>query len=163
MYKEKVKPVGKTIFFVIGIIATALVLVWLLDAAVIFFNLPYRSLFQLAILVLMAVGVYILIRNIISEYEYAIVDNEIIITSKLGDNERLVAKLCLEQIKFVAFHSAPEAKHTQADGKYNARKSLVSTNTYVCFFEDDGKIYKLSFEPSEKLLKILKERGVNVK
>ncbi len=163
MYKEKVKPAKKTIFFVIVIIVSALILVGVLDAAIIFFNLPYRSIFQLGILAVMAVGVYILIRNIISEYEYAIADDELIITSKLGDHEKLVVCVNLDQIKSVVFHTAPEAKHTQADGTYNARKSLVSDNTYVCFFENEKKIYKLFFEPSEKLLEILRKRGINVK
>ena len=43
MYKETVKPVGKTIFFIIGIVAAALLLICITDIAITHFKLPYRS------------------------------------------------------------------------------------------------------------------------
>ena len=162
MYKENVKPIGKTIFLVIGIIGSALLLMGAVDSAIMYFNLPYRSLFQLAVILIAASGVYILVRNVISNYEYSIVGNELIISSQLGDNEKLIAKIYIDSIDYISFHSKSSAKHGKCDGRYNAKKSLSSANTYVCFFRDGGKVYKLKFEPSEKLLSILYKKGVKI-
>lgn len=162
MYKEHVKPVGKTIFFVVGIVAAALILMGLVNGAVVLFNLPYRSLWQMGILVIMAVGVYILVRNVLCDYVYSVSDEELVVTSSLGGNERVVARVSLAQIRRVVFHTHEAAKNTAADGSYNARKSFSKERAYVCIFEENGKIYKLSFEPSEKLLGILKKRGVEI-
>lgn len=162
MYRELVKPVGKTIFLVIGIIGASLLLMGVLDSVIVYFNLPYRALLQLAILLIAAAGVYILVRNIVSEYEYSIVGNELIIASRLGSNERLIARIYIESIEFIAFHNKSAAKYSKCDGRYNAKKSLSSANTYVCFFRRDDKLYKLKFEPSEKLLALLDKKGITI-
>lgn len=162
MYKEHVKPVGKTIFFVVGIVAAALILMWLLNCAVVMFNLPYRSLLQIGILMLMAVGVYILLRNVLCDYVYSVDDDELTAVSSLGGNERMVVRVSLAQIKRVVFHTHEAVKNTAADGSYNMRKSFSKERAYVCIFEENGKIYKMSFEPSEKLLEMLKKHGVEI-
>lgn len=162
MYKEHVKPVGKTVFLVVGIVVAALVFMGLVNGAVAMFNLPYRSLWQMGILVIMAVGVYVLVRNVLCDYVYSVDDEELVVTSSLGGNERVVVRVSLAQIRRVVFHTHDAAKNTASDGSYNARKSFSKERVYVCIFEENGKVYKLSFEPSEKLLGILQKRGVEI-
>lgn len=162
MYKETVKPVGKTIFYVIGIVGAALLLMCIADLAITHFNLPYRSLYQLGTLLIICVGVYILVRNVVSDYAYSIVGEELIISAKLGSHEWVVARPALDSIKLVAFHSSPDARKYKADGRYNAKKSFFTVNTYVCFFQQDGKLYQLKFEPSTRLLSILEKKGISI-
>ncbi len=163
MYKETVKPVGKTIFFVIGIVGAALLLMCIADLAITYYKLPYRSLFQLGVLVIIGVGAYILIRNILSDYSYSIVGEDLIITAKLGNHEWVVARPQLAQIKLIAFHTNPALQQYKAEARYNAKKSFFSSNTYICIFLEDGKLNQLKFEPSEKLLGILNKKGIPIK
>lgn len=163
MYKETVKPVGKTVFYVIGIVGAALLLTCIADLAITYYKLPYRSLFQLGVLAIVGVGVYILIRNILSDYSYSIVGEELLIMAKLGNHEWVVARPQLDQIKLVAFHTSPALQQYKAQARYNAKKSFFSSNTYICVFMQDGKLNMLKFEPSGKLLSILYKKGIPVK
>lgn len=162
MYKETVKPIGKTVFFVIGIGAAALLVVCFANVAFTYFNLPYRSLFQLASIVIAGVGAYILIRNMLTDYTYSITDSELIIEVKLGSREWVVSQLPLEDIEIIAFHSSPVLRRYKPQIRYNAKKSFFSFRTYVCCFNKDGKPGRLKFEPSKKLLEVFEKKGVLV-
>lgn len=163
MYKETVKPVGKTIFFIIGIVAAALLLICITDIAITHFNLPYRSLYQLGAVLIVGVGAYMLVRNILSDYAYSIVGEDLIITAKLGSHEWNVAQFPLSEIKLIAFHNNPALQQFKPAARYNAKKSFFAFRTYTCIFMQDGTLCKLNFEPSEKLLGILYKKGIPIK
>lgn len=162
MYKEVVKPVGRTVILVIGAIAVSLIFMGIVDAALLYFNVPYKSIWQLASLAVVAIIVYSLIRYKVSDYEYFLIENELIITSKLGSNERMILKLDTDMILYICRCDDKKARDQKAVYRYNAKKSFLNKDVYVCFFNQDNKLNKLRFEPSEKLLDLLRKRGVSI-
>lgn len=162
MYKEYVKTNKTTKIISAVIILSAIILMDILNRAIIFFNLPFRSIIQLVILAVMAAGVYMLIRNVISEYEYTVTDTEFVVKSSLGDNEKQIVHIPLGNISCIVRKKSNEAKKS-CDGIFNAKKSFSSPDIYICFFESDKKTYKLIFEPSEKLLSVIKNHSIDVK
>lgn len=152
MYKEYVKTDKKTKIAAAVIIAASLAGALIVDMLYAHFSLPFHSVFQLILLIVLASGVYIIIRNIITDYIYLMDEDWFSVVSKLGENEREVVRFNMNDIKKIEQNSF----HTKHDGLYNAKKSPFSKNTYSLFFTQNKKIYRLDFEPSEKLLHILK-------
>lgn len=162
MYKENPqtskKPKQLCALIIISAIAAAVVL----DAAIVYFSLPYRSLVRLLMIIVLGIGVYIMIRNVMTQYEYSVSDSDLSVISRIGEIERIIVKIPLSDIDFVAPCNSQKAHNGVFDNFYNAKKSLEEKDCYVCFFKDGQKCYKLIFEPSEKLLNFLMDAGVNV-
>ncbi len=161
MYKEYAKPMKYTTLLIIVLITAALIFAGAINTLITYLNLPYRSLYQLLILALLSSVVYFLIKNILSEYEYCLTDNELIVKSKLGQNEQIRAQIDISSIDVIAFYTNPLLKQRKFTEKYTAKKSLLSENTYICIFSNN-KLCALKFEPSDKLLDLLKEKGIQI-
>lgn len=163
MYKEKVVPSKKSNILVVTIIIIAMIGAYIFDWLITFFNLPYRSFLQLSILIVLGVCIYILIRNVLSEYEYTLTDDEFIITSSLGGNEKPVVTVKLENIIFIARYDNEQVKTFSTNGVYNAKKSLSPENLYACIFKNGSDTYKLIIEPSKKFLDTLNKHNIEIK
>ena len=66
-----------------------------------------------------------LVRNILSDYAYSIVGEDLIITAKLGSHEWGVAQFSLSEIKLIAFHNSPALQQFKPIARYNAKKSFL--------------------------------------
>lgn len=163
MYKEVVASVNKTIFIVIGAVAAALVLVGAVDMIAVRFRWPYQWVYQIIILMLVAYGLYVLIRHNLAHYQYFLIEDELILSSKLGMNERAILRIPVSEITTIYPCGCREEKNQKVNGRYNAKKNFFSKNAYVGFFREDGKLCKFSFEPTSQLLALLEKHGAQVK
>lgn len=163
MYKEVVASVNKTIFIVIGAIAAALVLMGAVDLLAVWLRWPYQWIYQIITLMLVAYGLYVLIRHNLSHYQYFLIEDELILSSKLGMNERAILRVPVSEITAIYPCGCKEEKNQKVCGRYNARKNFFRKCAYVGFFLRDGKLYKFSFEPTSHLLSLLERHGVQVK
>ena len=90
-------------------------------------------------------------------------ENELIFTSRLGEAEKLIAKVAFDKISFIAPAGSEIAKNTKEIYRYNAKNSFSGKDAYVLIFSDEKKrISKLTFNASEKLLEELSACGIKV-
>ncbi len=145
------------------LIITAIVFYAVALRTINFFALPYKGIIHLLLLLIIAVCVYIFMRYNLYVYNCIIKENKLVFISRLGEAEKIIAKVEFEKILFVAPANCEITKSTKAIYRYNARNSFSAMGAYVLFFFDEkGRISKLLFDASENLLKDLKESGINV-
>ena len=158
---NKKTPDAKSKTFLIIIAAVAF---YMLALSIInFFNLPYKGIVQLLLLLIIAVSVYIFMRYNLYVYSCNIKENELIFTSRLGEAEKLIAKVAFDKISFIAPAGSEIAKNTKEIYRYNAKNSFSGKDAYVLIFSDEKKrISKLTFNASEKLLEELSACGIKV-
>lgn len=163
MYKEVVASVNKTIFIVMGAVAAALVLMGAVDIVAVQFNWPYKWIYQVLTLIIVSYGLYLLLRHNLSNYQYFLIEDELILASKLGINERSLLRLPVGDILSICPSGSEAEKQQKVYSRYNAKKNFSSRNAYVGFFRQNGKLCKFSFEPTPHLLALLEKHGVAVK
>ncbi len=161
MYKESVKAQKNANVIIVAIVIFALAFMWIADMLVVRFGIPYRSLYQLFAIAIAAIGAYILVRSVLSEYEYVVDEDEMKVNFKLGIKEQNIVSLHLSDIE--AIYKKDKMKDiASCTEKYNAKKSLVSGNEYICIFTRENKRCRLSFEPSDKMIEFLINKGIAV-
>lgn len=161
MYKESVKAQKKANVLIVAIVIFALAFMWIADMLVVRFGLLYRSLYQLFAIAIAAIGAYILVRSVLSEYEYVVDEDELRVNFKLGIKEEKIVSVRLSDIEAIYKKDKIEDKISCAE-KYNAKKSFVSDNEYICIFVRGEKKCKLMFEPSDKMIEFLIKKGITV-
>ena len=158
---NKKTPDSKFKTFLIIIAAVAFYMIAL--SIINFFNLPYKGIIQLLLLLIIAVSVYIFMRYNLYIYTCNIKENEIIFTSKLGEAEKLIAKINFNKVEYIAPADSEIIKNLKETFRYNAKNSFSSKGMFALVFTDEkGRISKLTFNASETLLKKLKEAGIKV-
>lgn len=159
MNKGTSKTRLKTFFLIIGAVAVYLAALSVID----FFALPCKGILQAALLFIVAVAVYIFMRYNLYTYEYNYTDGELIVTSKLGEAEKLIAKVDLNSIEYIAPYGHSALAQTKETYRYNAKSSLSNKGMYVLVFSDEKRrLSKLAFDPSDTLLTKLREAGIQV-
>lgn len=161
MYKESVKAQKKANVLIVAIVIFALAFMWIADMLALQFGIPYRSLYQLFAIVIAATGAYILVRSVLSEYEYVIDEDEMKVNLKLGIKEENIVSMRLLDIEAIYKKDKIKDRISYAE-KYNAKKSFVSDNEYICIFVRGEKKCKLMFEPSDKMIEFLIKKGITV-
>ncbi len=161
MYKESVKAQKNANVIIVAIVIFALAFMWIADMLALQFGIPYRSLYQLFAIAIAAIGAYILVRSVLSEYEYVVDEDELRVNFKLGIKEEKIVSVRLSDIEAIYKKDKIEDKISCTE-KYNAKKSLVTDNEYVCFFTREEKKCKLMFEPSDKMIEFLIKKGIKV-
>ena len=65
-------------------------------------QLPYKGIIHLLLILVIAVCVYIFMQSSLYVYSCDITEDELIFTTKLGEAEKLIAKVSFNDISFVA-------------------------------------------------------------
>ena len=159
---EHIPPKGKKgkrlsiVFLVISCVS-------LIGASVL--DIGYRLFYQL-----IALGIYIfsfelLNRYHLSTYCYAVDENNFIITKRMGKRTQTVCSLSLSTL--LAIEKTPKTKKQKeaffavtpkASYRYNYCQSLRPAVSYTVFFEFNGKVASVVFEPNEAMVLCLKNR-----
>lgn len=159
---EHIPPRGKKgkrlsiVFLVISCVG-------LIGAAVL--DVSYRLFYQL-----IAIGIYIfsfelLNRYHLSSYCYTIDEKDFIITKRMGKRTQTVC--CLSLSTLLAIEKTPKTKKQKeaflavapkASYRYNYCQSLLPDVSYTVFFEFNGKVAAVVFEPNEAMVLHLKNK-----
>ena len=159
---EHIPPKGKKgkrlsiVFLIISCVS-------LIGAAVL--DVSYRLFYQL-----IAIGIYIfsfelLNRYHLSTYCYTVDEENFIITKRMGKRIQTVCSLSLSTL--LAIEKTPKTKEEKeafrtgtpkASYRYNYCQSLRPDVSYTVFFEFNGKIASVSFEPNEAMVLYLKNK-----
>lgn len=160
VYKGSLGGKVKSVFLVIGALALYLVLYSLINVL----NVPYKGIIQLILFAGVAIAVYFMMRVNFCSYEYHIVGNELIFSSKIGNVERPIVHFPVSDVEFVALCGNEMLENIKEERKYNFKKSVTSEGVYVLVFRDEKKKKcKLFFEPTKIFLSKLSEAGVCIK
>ena len=150
---------GKRLSIVFLVIAC----VGLIGAAVL--DISYRLFYQL-----IAIGVYIfsfelLNRYYLSSFRYTVDEENFIITKRMGKRVQTVCNLSLSTL--IAIEKTPKTKDEKeefrlhcpkASIRYNYCQSLQPKISYRVFFDFNGRIASIEFEPDEAMVLCLKSR-----
>lgn len=159
---EHIPPKGKkgkrlsVVFFVISCVT-------LIGASVL--DIGYRLFYQL-----IAIGIYIfsfelLNRYHLSTYCYAVDEENFVITKRMGKRTQTVCSLALSTL--LDIEKTPKTKEEKeafraltpkASYRYNYCQSLRPNVSYTVFFEFNGKVASVSFEPNEAMVLYLKNK-----
>lgn len=96
------------------------------------------------------------------EYEYVFVDGQIDFDKITGKSKRkTVMRIDMEQVEIVA----PEGSHALDSYTYVKLENKDFTSRdkaskpYIIIFNDKEKKYRIAFEPTEKMLSMMKQKG----
>jgi len=118
--------------------------------------LPVVQLVRDILLMAVLIGfVFVLIKKYLSEYEYELTDEELIFRTYLGG--RVSYQVCAELGKLKAFYRAEDKKPMQ-NRVSRITMCTFSGKKYVALFEDEGKLLKIVFAPSEQLVCAIEDK-----
>lgn len=157
MHKEISKGKSNWFFAVLLTVTAGLGIIALLN----FFDLEnYRTLLELAILVLTVVSVYFILRFCICQFIYVIIDNKFVVHRITGKNDSIVFSVEFSDMKEIAKNSEADfSKYGKLKGSLNFGHKFGTKKMYgVVYKNKSGEYSKFSFEPSTQLLELFKEK-----
>ena len=155
MHREVVKREGNTFLLVVALIVIIFLCMSILDY---FMISNYRLIVDLVAVAVLTTIALMIIKYKIVEYQYVLIDEDIIFHRILGKKDTVVLSIKKENILVIApITSEQLQKWTKVDKCYKLTTSFSNKNKYCGIFCKDGQYFKAIFEPSEKLLKMLEK------
>ena len=148
---------GKRLSLVLLVIAC----VGLIGAAVL--DVRYRVFYQLIAILIYIFSFELLNRYYLSTFRYVVDDKNFIITKRMGKRIQTVCSLSLSTL--LAIEKTPKTKEEKEEFRIQAPKASIRYNycqsiqpkiSYRIFFEFNGKIASVEFEPDEAMVLYLK-------
>jgi len=160
LYKEILKhpevPAYKNVLYIVGLVFFLMVLTGLANAVHQAYNAPYLS--YLVFLLTIAIVFYILSRRMV-RYRYSLIHDELIFQRMIGKNEKLLLHVHGHSIR--AFGPLNGYDGKEYIGKiskvYRYTLRLPSHEIYSLIFEKDGRLCRVDFQPSPKLIAMLEK------
>ncbi len=157
MHKEIVKGKSNAFFLVLITVTIGLALISLLN----FFDLEkYRTVFELIILLLTVIAVFIILRFCLCQFIYVIINDKFVIHRIMGKKDEIVFSLEFSKIEKIGKNKDTDfSKFGKIKGSFNFGQRLLTKNMYGVIFKNKfGDYSKFSFEPSAQLLELFEEK-----
>ncbi|MDK2811585.1 MAG: hypothetical protein PWR27_2294 [Petroclostridium sp.] len=155
MHKEVVKRQGNTFLTVIGLVVLVFACMSILDA--ILAVSKYSFIIDLISIGIITAFGYMVLRYMVIDFKYLLIDTDLIFQKVLGNRETVVLNINTEDVVIIAPITSKALKNIdKVEKTYNLCATLFGKRKYCGIFAKDGKNYKIVFEPSEKLIKLLK-------
>lgn len=121
--------------------------------------LPYRAVFQALSLVIVAGGIFLLVRYVLSDFRYIIDDREdgsadFIVFKKQGRNDIKVCHISLFNVEDIYKFADKKVK---SDNRYAYNQNFTDER-YVLLTREGEKLIEIIIEPNEKFLEEIKNR-----
>ena len=150
---------GKRLSVVFLVIACA----GLVGAALL--DIEYRVFYQLLALLICAFSFELLNRYYFTTYIYAVDEENFIIRKCMGKRTKTVCSLSLSTMlaiekkpKDQASREALSKRLGKREIRYDYCQSLFPNDSYLIFFEFNGKTAEIAFEPNEAMIRLLNDR-----
>ncbi|MDK2800767.1 MAG: hypothetical protein PWP27_1436 [Clostridiales bacterium] len=154
MHKEVIKRQGNTFLIVVGLIVLVFIFMSILEEMV---AGQYRLVVDIVSLVLFTILAFIILKYMVAEFKYMLIDTDLIFQRILGNRELVVLDVNLEDILIIAPAGSDTLKqYGKIDKTYNLCSLSFRKGKYCGIFKENGKKYRFIFEPSLKLIKLLK-------
>ena len=154
MHKEIVKRQGNTVLIIVGLIVLIFICMTVLENISIE---KYGSIVDMTAVGLLTFLVFVVLRYKIVDFKYVLIDKDLIFRKLLGNNETVLLNVNIADILMIApVGSKAFKQYRRVEKTYRLNASLFGKNKYCGIFNRDGKYYKFTFEPSAKLVKLLK-------
>lgn len=121
---------------------------------------PYRAVYQVLALLTVVVGIFILVRYVLSEFRYIIDDrddgnSDFIVYKKQGKNDVKVCHISLFNVEEIYRHGDKKVK---SDNRY-AYNQNITHEKYVLLTREGEKIIEIIIEPDKYFLEQIKKRA----
>ncbi len=150
---------GKRLSVVLLVIAC----VGLIGAALL--DIQYRVFYQLIAFIVYIFSFELLNRYYLTSFRYVIDDKNFIITKRMGKRVQTVCNLSLSTL--IDIEKTPQTKEEKeafrnrfrrSPIRYNYCQSLQPKTSYRIFFEFNGKVAEIAFEPNEAMVLCIREK-----
>lgn len=122
----------------------------------------YRWAFQLCGLILAVIAVQIFTINLQSDYVYKAGENDLMIYRITGNKSLCVCSLSYEESLSYVVTMSYYSEHKEEFPKYtlavNYCKNISPNEYHLYFFNFNGKVTKLKFEPNEDFVNYINQR-----
>jgi len=157
MYSEIIKPIDDKKQSALG---TTFGLVILLILIVGFSNFIYNRYGvtyagYITYLLYGLIGVYVYRKKIV-RYRYSLVEDELIFESLAGKRSKEIMRVNLKKILYFCPLSHERLDKSTDYKSYYIAHNKKSTKAWVLAFKSGNKIYRIIFEPSDKLVGLIK-------
>jgi hypothetical protein len=122
-------------------------------------TLQYRIFFEIGNLIIVCIIAGFILRYKIVDFEYIIKDDIFYIKRIMGRREVLLLEIPIKNIKYIGRDNVTVKKYS-INKRYNFRASFRKLNVYHCIYKEHNLYYLVEFEPSEKLISIINNRGL---
>ncbi len=150
-YKRKQLSTIFGILIVIGLVAAILLLHMLMTAINNVLNISFMEYIEYVLFILIGIAI---VRKWITEYEYAIVDDELFVDRYIGKRPRRLFETRLGQIIYIGDTLPSDYTGKKQRLTFASRRRGV---VYIVFIKDDDKKC-VFFSPSEKMQDMIKAR-----
>lgn len=152
-YKRKQLSTLVGILVTVGLVAAILFLHMLISAINTVLKVSFMEYIEYVLFILIGIAI---VRKWITEYEYAVVDDELFVDRYIGKRARRLFELKLNHIVFIGDTLPNDFKGKKQRLTFAAKRKGV---VYIVFIKDDDKkcVY---FSPSEKMLDMIQKRMV---
>lgn len=136
-----------------GLVVILILIVGLSNFAYNRYGISYSG--YIAFLLYIVIGIYIYRKKII-KYQYTYNDNQIILESLAGKRSREIIRVNLDRtLYFCPLSYERTDKNTKYKNHY-IMFSRHSLKAWVLAFKENGKVHRIVFEPSDKLVELIK-------
>jgi hypothetical protein len=150
-YRRKQLSTIVGILVTIGLVAAILFLHMLMSAINTYLKITFMEYIEYVLFILIGLAI---VRKWITEYEYAIVDDELFVDRYLGKRSRRVFEIPLRQIIHIGESLPSDYRGKKQRLTFASKRKGV---VYIVFIKNDDKKCAY-FSPSDKMLGIIKER-----
>ncbi|MBT3319334.1 MAG: hypothetical protein HN948_07645 [Clostridia bacterium] len=150
-YKRKQLSTVFGILITVGLVAAILLLHMLITAINEVLKVSFMEYIEYVLFILAGIAI---VRKWITEYEYALVDDELFVDRYIGKRPRRLFETKLKQIIYIGDTLPSDYSGKKQRLTFAAKRKGV---VYVVYIKDDDKKC-VFFSPSEKMQDIIKER-----
>ena len=156
MYSEIVKPVKKdqsALWTTIGLVALLIIIVGLSNLIYNRYGIGYSGYITFLLYVLIGVYVY---RKKILGYRYCLIKDELVFESLAGKRNREIMRVDLKKILYFCPLSYERLDKATSYKNYYMTHNKKSEKAWVLVFKGSKKIHRVIFEPTDKLVELIK-------
>lgn len=160
LYKETVKSInkksGSSAIMALIIVVSIVVIIGVCNFLYNRFGISYASYIAFILCILLGIYVY---RKKLREYSYCITDRELIFEQIVGTKIKPIVNVKLSHIRYFCQLADENENVKKYDQNYILLFNKKSPNAYVLMAREGGRNIRIVFEPSSKLVQLIKERN----
>jgi hypothetical protein len=160
VYKEVVKGESFSLTEIIfGVIAVFLFLISVNMIGQMYHT--KRGIIDISTLLFLTFGLYYLIRRALISYKYVLIGEEFIVYQRVGSKEKVALDIHVDQIQKIEKTQQgcfDEDKKKNYKRKIKLQNGRCKQNGHYAVYQEDGENHLFFFAPSEKMIRLIKER-----
>ncbi len=152
MYKEVVKNERNPILLILALVGSVFVAAAILDLLV-----RHDMIRDILLFIVLAYLIFFLVRYYLCTYQYSIIGRDLIFRRILRGREQLILNVSMDNLVAFYPYGAKELEAYKTAKKYTLCISKHHKQQYVGVFSINGAPVRIVFEPTSKLVSIIRQ------